>query len=635
VKRRSVFLASLITAGILGAGATFVAATGGAKAAGSAATAVTALPGSWGTAANVPGTSAKAGAGISAVSCAPGAGCTAVGSGLSNAPFFMTENHGTWSKPQALPGLSALGASAFPELTALSCPAPGECLAAGSYGPSTSKGFTIREAKGAWGKAAPIPGLSALATAGVSVVTAVACSAAGNCAVGGGYESGPSANPVLNGWIANLFGGAWKAAKPVPGLAALNVGGAEVTAVSCTSPSNCAAGGMYLPAAPPASTATGLKGTSALNSALSARAAGARAAIQRALRTAGQLRKATSPPPPPPVTAGPRPFAASEVNGAWNSAKPAVPALASTGIGLVTALSCPVTGHCYIAGIADDDTSNPANHPYSFLASQNGAGWNPPAKFPALAIFAFACPAGITGNCTAGGTDTSGVAAVMRDVNGTWGKVTELPGTAKLTYKGKAATSSGVTDLACPSAANCTAGGSFGIGPADSPTAQQVLVAGEANGSWAAAGVPGGMAALNTGGVAEFRGLACSSAANCALGGDYATTSDNQGAFTLAEIPLQPTTTALGYTPTSIHFGQETAEHISVTVTAKAGTAGGKVTVASGTKVICVITLKSGKGACTLTAKQLPAGTYHLVATYPGAFGFAKSVSGSKKLVVS
>jgi hypothetical protein len=121
----------------------------------------------------------------------------------------------------------------------------------------------------------------------------------------------------------------------------------------------------------------------------------------------------------------------------------------------------------------------------------------------------------------------------------------------------------------------------------------------------------------------------------CALGGSYATASHGEGAFTLTEIPLQPTATALGNTPASIHFGKESAEHISVTVTAKVGTAGGKVIVTSGTRTICAITLKSGQGSCTLTAKQLPKGTYDLVATYPGAFGFAKSASTSRKLVVT
>ena len=634
MRRRSVFLASLLAAGVLGAGATFVAATSGAKAASTAAATVSALPGSWGSALQVPGTSGNPNADVSAVSCAPGGACTAVGWGLNNAPFVMTEAHGSWSKPAPLPGLSALGANTFPELTAIACPAAGECLATGIYGATKTNGFTIREAKGAWGKAAAVTGLSALATAGMASATVVSCASPGNCAVGGDYATGTSASPVTNGWVANLFGGAWKKVTKVGGVTAANL---AVTAVSCFGPSNCAAAGIYQPATPAPVTAS-FKGSPALRSALAARLAAANATLRglrtgAAMRAHGLLRSSAS--APAVAAAAPLPFAVAEVDGTWNSAKLVVPTLTSASLGLVTALSCPVKYHCYVAGIAVDNASSATTWGYSFLVSQNGTGWNPPAKFPAIGIFSFACPANLTGNCTAGGADTSGVAAVMRDANGTWGPVTELPNATKLSYASQPAVGSEVDSLTCLSAPNCTAGGSFGVGPADNPTAQQVFVAGETNGAWAAAHVPSGIATLNAGGLASFNGLSCSSASSCALVGDFTKTSNSQGAFTLAEIPLQPTATTLAYMPVSVRFGSETAEHLSVTVTAQAGTAPGKVTVASGTKVVCTIALTAGKGSCTLTAKQLPVGTYHLVATYPGAFGFAKSVSGSKKLVVT
>jgi hypothetical protein len=48
-----------------------------------------------------------------------------------------------------------------------------------------------------------------------------------------------------------------------------------------------------------------------------------------------------------------------------------------------------------------------------------------------------------------------------------------------------------------------------------------------------------------------------------------------------------------------------------------------------------VITLSGGTGSCTLSAEQLGAGTYHLVATYSGDADFKASASASKTLTVT
>src|SRR5262249_56791884 len=58
--------------------------------------------------------------------------------------------------------------------------------------------------------------------------------------------------------------GTWRAARAIPGAAALNQGGyAQVNSVSCSSPGNCSAGGGYnhRPPGPPAVIATEIKGT--------------------------------------------------------------------------------------------------------------------------------------------------------------------------------------------------------------------------------------------------------------------------------------------------------------------------------------------------------------------------------------
>jgi hypothetical protein len=93
--------------------------------------------------------------------------------------------------------------------------------------------------------------------------------------------------------------------------------------------------------------------------------------------------------------------------------------------------------------------------------------------------------------------------------------------------------------------------------------------------------------------------------------------------------------TTLSLSAAKVTYGHEQAEHLTVTVTAQySGTPGGKVTIKTGTVTVCVITLASGKGSCTLTARQFPAGTRTLVAGYPGSSDFTSSASARQTLTV-
>ena len=64
------------------------------------------------------------------------------------------------------------------------------------------------------------------------------------------------------------------------------------------------------------------------------------------------------------------------------------------------------------------------------------------------------------------------------------------------------------------------------------------------------------------------------------------------------------------------------------------GPPAGTVTVKAGSATLCVITLRSGPGSCTLTARVLRPGTYRVTAAYPGSPDFAPSVSPAKTLTV-
>jgi hypothetical protein len=102
----------------------------------------------------------------------------------------------------------------------------------------------------------------------------------------------------------------------------------------------------------------------------------------------------------------------------------------------------------------------------------------------------------------------------------------------------------------------------------------------------------------------------------------------------LAELPARATGTLIGLSAGKVVYGREQAERVSVKVTAHLGFPPGRVVVWAGPKAVCAIALKSGKGSCLLTAKELGTGTYHLVARYSASAPYLQSTSGPKTLVV-
>ena len=78
--------------------------------------------------------------------------------------------------------------------------------------------------------------------------------------------------------------------------------------------------------------------------------------------------------------------------------------------------------------------------------------------------------------------------------------------------------------------------------------------------------------------------------------------------------------TALKLSSTKVTYGHESTERLSVTLTSRhPGTRPtGRVTIGERGTSLCVITLSSGRGSCTLRGDRLKAGIYHLSATYEG-----------------
>jgi hypothetical protein len=568
---------------------------------------------------------------VDAVACAPGAECvtaddTETFKSETDVNFLLSEKNGSWGKAQQIPGLAAdAGRRGLAEINAVACPASGYCLAVGMYGSSTSHAFVAQETRGHWGKPALIPGLAALDTARQGQVNLVSCPSVGNCTVAGGYGTGSNDNLVPHVFVAGETGGHWHDALPVPDLDALaNVAGggdADVMSLSCASAGNCALGGGYTTQSPSS--------------------VGRRASVRDLRHDLVRARPVTQFGPlarldgPPPTTTAPQDaFVAAEVGGTWGDATaPAIPGLTSTGEAEVPSVACPAAGGCIAAGNYSDSASS-SSAGGGFYVTQDGTGWSAPTTNSTFAAQGLTCSS--VGNCTAAGGDVSDIAAVQREEGGVWQPPAELPGASRLTIKGKKAVVSGVINLACPSAGNCSVIGLYGTGKAANPTALANFVAGEVNGAWQAAQVPPGLVALGSSGFGLPNGLACASAANCLTGGLYAVSGAHGGvgAFVQTELPARVTGTLIGLSAGTVAYGEEQAERVSVKVTAHLGFPPGRVVVWAGQKAVCAIALKSGKGSCLLTAKELGTGTYHLVARYSASAPYLQSTSAPATLVV-
>jgi hypothetical protein len=115
--------------------------------------------------------------------------------------------------------------------------------------------------------------------------------------------------------------------------------------------------------------------------------------------------------------------------------------------------------------------------------------------------------------------------------------------------------------------------------------------------------------------------------------GDFAASTSVHALLTVSPIT---TTTALSLSADALAYGDEQSERVTITVTSEyAGEPTGTVTVKSGTRRVCVVTITAGKGACALAASALEAGTAELSASYAGNGGFAPSSSASRTLAVA
>ncbi len=154
--------------------------------------------GSWGPAVAVPGLAALPGYSgttgrFTDLSCSSAGNCGAGGSyatAKGSRAFLVNDAHGTWRKAEEVPGLARLGARSS-TLGSVSCPSAGNCGATGNYTGTHGNlvPFVVSEKRGAWGNAEDVPGLAKLNTAGYADLSRVSCPSAGNCVAVGFYSA--------------------------------------------------------------------------------------------------------------------------------------------------------------------------------------------------------------------------------------------------------------------------------------------------------------------------------------------------------------------------------------------------------------------------------------------------------------
>jgi hypothetical protein len=192
---------------------------------------------------------------LSGVDCpAPGT-CVAVGNYFTSqdvsSPVVATLSGGTWTAASLpLPG-DAASSNQDTFLEDVRCPAPGTCIATGTYAAQGGDSQALLEtlSGGSWTAIrAPLPAgaipVKAAAGSITNFLAGAACPSVGSCVAVGGYaERGGATAPFVD----TLSGGTWTpAAVPLPADAAAGGQLAGLFGISCRAPGNCVAVGHYI-----------------------------------------------------------------------------------------------------------------------------------------------------------------------------------------------------------------------------------------------------------------------------------------------------------------------------------------------------------------------------------------------------
>jgi hypothetical protein len=199
-------------------------------------------------------------------------------------------------------------------------------------------------------------------------------------------------------------------------------------------------------------------------------------------------------------------------------------------------VSCASAGNCSAGG----NYALNAKRSQAFVVSETNGVWGAAEPVPGFTnrdasenteVYVMSCPS--AGNCSAGGTyavsNEDTIVFVMSETNGTWGRAIEVPDSGAISSGGGF-----ITAMSCRSAGNCSAGGILpGVGSTTAvtgrPAVSGAFVVNETNGVWGKATELSGPAGFTKNGAAGVDALSCSSVGNCSAGGSYGKSTASHG----------------------------------------------------------------------------------------------------------
>lgn len=352
-------------------------------------------------------------ASVNSISCPAVNSCVATGfytdASKQRQAFVVEETNGTWGATQSVAGGINLGGDAV--ATSVSCAAAGSCVVGGRFkdASQTQHAFIVEETGGAWRNAVEVAG--ALDAGGGGLVTSVSCPGVGACAVAGQYA--PRAHQA-QAFVMSETNGAW--GKPLEVAGSLNVGfDGTISEVACSAVGDCAVGGSFETTthtpqpfvldetaghwgAPVVLSSNIHASTSSQITALSCSGVGSCTAAGDYATTAGAT-----------LT-----FVANERAATWGPEMPVVPAVRTPAGTYVTvtasavqSIACPAAGRCEIGG----QFSAGSTGDQAFVAVQQPSGWGvaqsiAPGQNAGHDATVLSLSCGAVGDCVAGGRFT-------------------------------------------------------------------------------------------------------------------------------------------------------------------------------------------------------------------------------------
>ncbi len=296
--------------------------------------------------------------------CSSPAACTAVGmyatstvngqGNTENAGLIETLSGTTWSALR-LPEPTTVGQVSDTDLSGLTCPAPGDCIAVGSVVEgSNQQPLIATESNGTWTSTViSLPSDSAASASENGVGTdlhSVACSGPGTCIAVGTYQNAAGGQ----GLIETLANGSWTPERaPLP--AGAHVSGSylvNLIGISCTTGSICVAVGEY-----PAQVSTGVVDKGLIET-LTGGVPAAASPQSLAEVPSAEFVGVTCPGAGSCLAVGDQqvpdttPIVATLADGVWSAAAVPVPAdsPASGQFGYLSAVACPTNSSCQAVG---------------------------------------------------------------------------------------------------------------------------------------------------------------------------------------------------------------------------------------------------------------------------------------------